>query len=553
MAHLVLVSGGEPGLRLPLDRDKTVLGRDADCHIVITQVMVRRGGGSAPVPSISRWHAMISREDGKYCIEDGDGKGKESRKGTFVNDRKTPFPGRVQLHDGDRIRICDFVCTFHQPPDSSFSVEHSIDRSSSVQYLQAQPADRLRVILEISNSLSHTLEIDSLLPRLIDSLLELFPQADRGFIILRDETTGQLIPHVSRTRQAGDHPGAPFSHAVVQQCLDSVQAILGNDLPKQFPGSESIRALPMRSLLMCAPLWAQDGQALGVIQLDGDGPKKKFSPEDLNLLLGVASQASIALSNARLHRQALLHQARVRELELAGKVQLAMLPRLPDIPGYDFYAYYKSAQEVGGDYYDFIPLPQQRLAVLLGDVAGKGVPAALVRVQFSVEARACLLTEPEPAAAVSKLNALLSKAALADRFVTLALAVLDHGSHTIALVNAGHPSPLLLRRAAGTVEEAVPLEVAGPPIGIDDGHAYNSCQVSLEPGDGLILFSDGVTDAQDAQGRAFRPKGIRTVLQDGPWSAPKTGERLIEAVQRHGSGRPQTDDIAVVCFSRAGV
>lgn len=553
MAHLVVVSGGEPGLRLPLDRDQTVLGRDPECQVVIKEALARRDDAG---PRVSRRHAVISRQDEKFTIEDGDGQGKMSRNGTFVNDRKTPFPGRVLLHDGDRIRICDFVCTFHQASDSSFSVEHSIDHPSSVQFLQAQPAERLRVILEISNSLSHTLEIDALLPRLIDRLLELFPQADRGFIILRDEITGQLVARVSRTRQAGDHPDAPFSHVVVRQCLDSVQAILGDDLPQQFPGSESIDGLPMRSL-MCAPLWTQDDQALGVIQLDSEGPKKKFSPEDLNLLLGVASQASIALSNARLHRDALLRQGQLRELELAGKVQLAILPqRLPDIPGYEFYAYYKSAQEVGGDYYDFVPLPRQRLAVLLGDVAGKGVAAALVMVKFSVEARACLLTEAEPAAAVSKLNALMSKAALADRFVTLALAVLDPASHTIALVNAGHPSPLLFRRAAGlggAVEEAVPLKDAGPPVGIDDGHDYTCCQVALGPGDGLILFSDGVTEAQDARGLQFRPKGIRTVLQAGPWSAPETGEHLIEAVKQHASGRSQNDDIAVVCFGRAWV
>jgi phosphoserine phosphatase RsbU/P len=550
MAHLVLVSGGEPGLHLPLDGDMTVLGRDAECHIVIKEAMIRR---AAAGPSVSRRHAVISCQEGKYYIEDGDGRGKKSRNDTFVNDQNVPFPGRVLLHNDDRIRICDFVCTFHEAPDPSFSVEHSIDQGGSSWSLQTQPAERLRVILEISNSLSHTLEIDSLLPRIIDSLLELFKQADRGFIILRDDITGQLVPRVSRTRRAGDQPDAPFSHSIVRQCLESVQAILGNDLPRQFPTSESIAGLPMRSL-MCAPLVAQDGRALGVIQLDGQGPKKKFSPEDLNLLLGVASQASIALSNARLHRDSLLHQARVRDLELASEVQRALLPRrLPDIPGYDFYAYNQSAQEVGGDYYDFVPLPRRRLAVLLGDVAGKGVAAALVMVKFSVEARACLLTEPEPAAAVSKLSALMCEAALADRFVTLAVAVLDPASHTITLVNAGHPSPLLMRRAAGTVEEAVPIEVAGPPVGVGDGHEYTSCQVALQPGDGLILFSDGVTDAQDAQGLRFRSKGVHAVLRGGPWSARETGERLIQAVKQHASACPQNDDITLVCFGRAGV
>ena len=291
---------------------------------------------------------------------------------------------------------------------------------------------------------------------------------------------------------------------------------------------------PAHALADVRPLVTQDGQGLGVIQLDSEGPKKKFSPEDLNLLLGVASQASIALSNARLHRDSLLHQARVRDLELASEVQRDLLPRrLPDVPGYDFYAYNQSAQEVGGDYYDFVPLPRRRLAVLLGDVAGKGVAAALVMVKFSVEARACLLTEPEPAAAVSKLSALMCEAALADRFVTLAVAVLDPASHTITLVNAGHPSPLLIRGTAGAVQEAVPIEVAGPPVGVLDGHAYTGCQVALQPGDGLVLFSDGVTDARDVQGSPFRSKGVHAVLRGGPWSARdgRTSHRGREAAR----------------------
>ena len=553
MAYLLLVSGGEPRLPLQLHRGRTVLGREADCDIVIKDVMFRRDVADTRVASVSRRHAVISYEEGKYYIEDGDGQGRESRNHTFVNEQKLAFPGRVLLQNDDRIRICDFICTFYEEPDSSFSVVAAIDRDSSNDTLQAQPADKLRIILEISNSLSHTLDIDSLLPRIIDSLLELYKLADRGFIILRDEATGELVPRVSKTRAAGDDPTALFSHSIVRQCLENSQAILGDDLAHQFPNSDSISALPIRSL-MCAPLWSQDGRPWGVIQLDSDGSKKKFSPDDLKLLLGVASQASIALSNARLHRDLLIHQARVRDLELAQQVQRALLPqRLPDISGYDFYAYYESAQEVGGDYYDFIPLPQQRLAVLLGDVAGKGVAAALVMVKFSVEVRARLLTEPELAAAVTQLNALMNQSSLSDRFVTLIAAVLDPASHTVTLVNAGHPSPLLFRRAGGAVEEVVPAAVAGPPVGIGVGHVYRCCQVPLQPGDGLILFSDGVTDAMNPLGRRFRANGVRTVLQGGHKSARETGERLIQTVKQHAAGCRQNDDITLVCFGRAAI
>src|SRR3954468_1935630 len=133
-----------------------------------------------------------------------------------------------------------------------------------------------------------------------------------------------------------------------------------------------------------------------------------------------------------------------RDLELAREVQRGFLPtRLLEVPGYDFFAHYESAYEVGGDYYDFMMLPQQRVAILLGDVAGKGVVAALLMAKLSANAKFCMLTEPDPATAVTRLNALMIHSGLGDRFVTLVAAVLDPEKHTVTLVNAGHPSPLI--------------------------------------------------------------------------------------------------------------
>src|SRR6202030_3609582 len=118
---------------------------------------------------------------------DGDGQGNASRNGTFVNEHRVPFPGRLQLRENDRIRICDFGCTFHEDVETTFTVEAPRDYDSSVQSLQAQSAEKLRVILEISNSLSNTLDLDALLHRLLDGLFQIFKQADRGFLILCDE------------------------------------------------------------------------------------------------------------------------------------------------------------------------------------------------------------------------------------------------------------------------------------------------------------------------------------------------------------------------------
>jgi sigma-B regulation protein RsbU (phosphoserine phosphatase) len=546
MADLLLLTGPEKGQRFPLLGDRISLGRDPKCGIVIKETLVSRDLAPGDFSNVSRKHAVIVCEGDRYYIEDGDGQGNNSRNGVYVNEFKAPLTGRIRLRSNDRIRICSVAYTF-LVDESTFSVEESIDHGSG---LETQPADKLRIILEISNSLSQALEIDRLLPRIVDHLFQLFPQAERGFIILRDEGSGALVPRVAKTRQTGDEPVAGFSSTIVNRCLDNMKAILANDIGQEFSESASIAGLPIRSL-MCAPLFTVEGQPLGAIQLDLDGPKKKFTREDLNLLLGVASQASIALNVADLHRDALINQRRVRDLELARQVQASLQPHdLPTIPGYAFFAHCESALEVGGDYYDFIRLPRQRLGALLGDVAGKGVAAALIMVKFSVEMRVCLLNEADLPVAVSMINALMSQVSLTDRFVTLVAAVLDPATHTATLVNAGHPWPLLFHHATGAVQEAGPNEVKGPPIGVADSHQYECCQVPLQPGNRLLLFSDGVTDALNAQNRSFGEKGVRTALGGEPCSPRDTGERLIKALKQHASGCSQNDDITFVCLGR---
>jgi serine phosphatase RsbU (regulator of sigma subunit) len=551
MPHLFVLTGSLKDSVIPLEGDRIVLGRDGRYGIVITDALPTRDASAKQNNTISRKHALLTRTGDKYFIEDGDGEGKKSRNRTFVNDLEVPYPHRRQLANDDRIRICDFVCLYQDEEDSS-SVEASVYHDSTGHLLKSQTADRLRIILEISNSLSKSLDSDALLHLIVRQLLQLFEQADRGFFLLRDEASERLTARVFETRTPGEPADTRFSATVVLRCLDKVEGLLlGQDMANQFPNSDSVLGLPIRSL-MCAPLWSQDGKAVGAIQLDTENPRKKFTTADLDLLMGVASQASIALSNARFYHDSLAYQGRVRDLDMARQVQRALLPqRLPDVPGYDFFAHYDSALEVGGDYYDFVPLPGGRLGILLGDVSGKGVAAALVMVKFSVEARACLLTEPGLAEAIDKLNAIMTRVALSDSFVTLAAVVLDPATHTATLVNAGHPSPLLSRHATGAVEAAMPPAVSGPPVGLFEGESWGGCQVSLAPGDGLLLFSDGVTEAEDTTGRQFKTGGIRAVLEGRPASSDEVGACLIRAVGLHAAGCPQHDDITVVCFRRS--
>src|SRR5262245_24834755 len=286
MASLLILKGANQGLRLPLDADRVVLGRDPSCDVVI------------PGTAVSRRHAVISCIQGKFYLEDGDGKGERSRNGTAVNNEAVPFPGRILLKDDDRIKICDFLCSFQEgppkkplppemrreepePPEEppgSTTVEAALSSLANKKLLETQPAEKIKVLLDISTSLSRTLELDSLLPRIADKLFELYRQADRCFIILCEEGTKRLIPKVIKTRRPQDETTARFSRRIVNQCLENMQALLSDDATSdsRFALSQSIADFRIRSV-MCAPLWSQEDQAYGVIQLDTQDRNKKFT------------------------------------------------------------------------------------------------------------------------------------------------------------------------------------------------------------------------------------------------------------------------------------
>jgi serine phosphatase RsbU (regulator of sigma subunit) len=257
-----------------------------------------------------------------------------------------------------------------------------------------------------------------------------------------------------------------------------------------------------------------------------------------------------------MHAETVNRERLRRDLELAHRVQLSFLPtHLPEVAGYEFYAHYEPANEVGGDYYGFIPMREGRMAFAVGDVAGKGVAAALLMSKLSSDTRFALLTEPDLSKATARLNELLYEfTSPMDRFVTFGGAILDPVTHNVRLVNAGHMPPLVYRKGSGTLVE-VAKDTAGPPLGIMDGMAFETCEVSLSPGDSLLLYSDGVPDSMSVRETPFTQKGIEQAVRDaGTASARAIGERITRAVQQHAAGRPAGphDDVTLVCVGRLG-
>ena len=551
MALLNFVKGVNVGATVELVGERVVLGRNEDCHVVLR------------VPAVSREHAIIRKIQGKYYIED-----MKSRNGTFVNNKEVTT--RTQLKDNDRIKICDNVLAFYEEEprpllpehmrsveledeeEDSSTIEATLNNSSSSkQLLEAQPAERLTMLLDIGSELTQTFNLEELLPKVVDSMFQVFRQADRAFLILMEE--GRLIPKVVKTRHASDEGTSRFSKKIVNRCLETGQSLLSEDASadKRFEMSQSVADFKIRSV-MCAPLVSRSGgHAFGVIQLDTQNRFSKFTQDDLKLLSSVASQAAIALENARMHETLVARAGLERDLKLAKDVQKSFLPKkLPQPAGYELYAYYESAQEIGGDYYDFIPLPGGRLGVMVGDVAGKGVPAALMMAKVSAEARFCTLTEPDFAAAVGKLNEHMQEAGQLDRFVTLLAAEVDPAAHKVTFVNAGHMPPLIYRHAKQAFEEGCTRDQTGFPLGIVEGIPYEANAVTLEPGDAVFVYTDGVTDAKNKEECDFQMDGIYAALKAGPLAPRVMAERLVAAVRQHALGCKQHDDITVVAFGR---
>ncbi len=239
------------------------------------------------------------------------------------------------------------------------------------------------------------------------------------------------------------------------------------------------------------------------------------------------------------------------DLELARQVQQSFLPRrVPEVAGYQFSAHYAPAYEVGGDYYDFILLPGKKVAVLVGDVSGKGVAAALLMAKLSADARVCILSESDPATAFTRLNALMNNTGIPCWFVTLVAAILDPVGHTVTFVNAGHASPLLYRRTSRTVCEASTPEMGGVPLCVMEDFAYPSCQIRLEPGDSVLLFTDGVTDAMNIDDLRLETERVYAVLAGGDYSTHALVDRVVDLVRQFTLGRQPNDDIALVGFGR---
>jgi serine phosphatase RsbU (regulator of sigma subunit)/pSer/pThr/pTyr-binding forkhead associated (FHA) protein len=557
MAFLELVKGASPGARFALDGELAIIGRSTECEVPLD------------IPAVSRRHAAILQDRGRYFVED-----LHSRNGTFLNDQRVA--DRRPLRDGDQLVICDQEFVFRdgertgghevgtldasgiaelvddstQTNRASVVATFDVAGGSASWRLSAKPEVKLAALLEISNNLAKTLSVEDILPKLLDSLFKIFVQADRGFVVMRPKADGPLVPVAVKSRRQDDEERMRLSRTIVEEAMKSRKAILSADATsdERFAMAQSIADYSIRSMI-CAPMVTSDGQAIGVIQIDTLNQRARFTDEDLEVLAGVASQAAVAIDNAKMHEQVLAQRAMQRDLELARRMQRTLLPsKPPQVPGYFFFDYYQAARQVGGDYYDYINLPGGRFAVIVGDVAGKGVPAALLMARLSADVRFALASEEDPAKAIQQINESFVNRDWHDRFVTMVVALVNPKTNELMTVNAGHMAPLL-RLRGGEVKE-IGDDAAGLPLGVAPGYEYCSHTHVLEPGDVVTIFTDGFSEAMNGERELYGLERLKTQIRAPLLNVVDFGQQILEDVSRFVDGFSQSDDMCLVCFGR---
>lgn len=516
------------------------IGRRKDCEIVIASERV------------SKLHLEVLVQDRRTQIRDPG-----SHNGTFLNDRPLK-PGLWHtIHDGDRIEICEVVMDVvdpHAGQGNSGSVSisdeggatqllNSHSQSLSLARLAATPRlanQQLRALVQLTQSLRNALEFDQVFSDATEFLLSIFPTADRVAILIIAE--GRAQPKFWRTRISDPNSEIRISSTLVHEVTSTCTAVLATDAQSQYGQADSVHLLQIRSI-MCSPLLSAEGGAIGAIYLDSQRGSQ-FSEADLDILAAVSTQLSLSINYVRLHEAAMKDALVRRDVESARSIQLKVLPdESPKIPGFEVAGYYRAARHVGGDYYDYIPLTDGRWGIVLGDVVGKGVPAALTMVRLATETRVAMEVATNPIAVLTRLNQRLK-----NNFITMIVAFVDPATGMVSIGNAGHELPLI-RRANGSTD-FIGDECTSCPIGVDEDEIYSEISISLSSGDSLSFYSDGVCDAESADSLRFGRERLKVLVADNESTTQSSVDRIISEVDGFMGAHPQFDDICLVQLRR---
>jgi len=527
-----------------LDHDRITLGRS--------------GANELSYPDdigLSRQHLALTGRDGNWTVED-----LKSKNGTLLNGVRIEKP--MPFLPGDRISAGHLTIEFADPGQATHNtvvfVDNTEEFSNSATTVVAsldgvlgphaddlnkthvlQGSPQMRALIRAGRELAGHRPLAELFPLIMDLSVEAV-MAGRGVLMTLDGEDLNV--------RAARGEGFKISTTVRDRVINEKASLLVRDaqLDQNLREHMSIVEQKVRSMI-AVPLQTND-RVIGLIYVDTPNTIREFTREDLNLLTVMANVAAIRIEHARLNEIEEAERAMAKEMHQAALIQQGLLPSsAPATEGLDIAAKAVASRSVGGDYFDFIKYPDGRVAIMVGDVAGKGMPAALL--MSSLQARVhVVFEEPDDLAKkMARLNKSTCASCPDNRFITFFTCIVDATSGKVVFTNAGHNPPLVVRAKGGYQA----LEGGGMILGILPMAQYQESEIILEQGDVLVLFSDGVTEAVDPEDHDFGEERLAKLvasMRDRP--AAEIVQEVHRAVHAFTQGAPPADDITVVIARR---
>jgi phosphoserine phosphatase RsbU/P len=544
MSSLVFMAGPIAGRRYKLGDGEHVIGRRSDCQIFV------------PDMRVSRQHARLWREGESWTLED-----LGSNNGTYVNGVRvqaaTPLRHedeiaiasnkiRVEAQDhpsepklGTAVTIVDVAVQALLASRDETSRAPALPHGSAEARTTGRLLERkLEALTQILHATASSDTAEALLERVVDALLELFPQAEDIGVLVEAERAGELRVQCQKRRGGAPAGELRVPGTIIQHVVSDRRGVL---LGEATDADESV------GTRMGAPL-DYHGVPYGVVYVESRG--QAFRQEDVDLLGAIATQAGLALHAARVAAQLARQGQLERDLRVARQIQRSLLPaRVPQVVGLEVAVHYEPAYEIGGDFYDFIWHDPAHLGLAVGDVAGKAISAALYMARLTSELRSRAPLARTPARLLRRVNREMTQLGDDGMFATLVYCIYDLETRGLVFTNAGHCLPLLRR---GT--RVFPLHADrahAPPLGVTPELSAGEARVQLEPGDLLVLVSDGVLEARDVRGVEYGLPRLSRQIAASQGSAADVVRGILADVDHHSGRSGHGDDMTIVAMAIA--
>lgn len=535
--------------------DKITLGRAENNSITM------------PDPFCSSNHAVIERENGRVYVRDD-----ASKNGTYVNGQR--IQGKTLLNKGDEILIGSTriiydkelstnvemrdVAPLSENVNTIMQLDHILEKNRMITTVKAAvPMDMeqmktehraLSVMSKVSGALLLHKPLNELLDYVMDLINENLPM-DRGVLMLKEGNPPQMIPKVVRVNNKKlEKEKIQVSQTIINKVVNQNSSILTSDTQSdtRFKAKESIISSNIRSA-MCVPLF-NNKEIIGIIYADRTSLANPFNEEDLKLLTLLSNLAAVKIENSKLIDDVIEKERIEKELNLAAQIQKDFLPKQnPDCSTIEVAGNNIPCYQIGGDYYDFIPMDSSRIGIVIADVSGKGVSASLLMASLRAAIHSEVSEKVDIKKMAAKLNDFVHSSSSPNCFITFFFAEMNTDTGALKYINAGHNPPLVFEKGGGIHR----LESCGLCLGMFPSVRYEVKTMPLNAGETAVLYTDGITESRNKEGKEFGEDGlISLVKKNRKDSAQELLSRIYEEVKIFSAGTDIMDDMTVVIIKR---